>query len=56
MNSKLTRDVPPSEITPHAMYERRREFMKLAAGVSILGATSALSPRARAQENSLLSC
>ena len=53
MDSKLPRDVSPSEITPRAIYERRREFMKLAAGISILGSASAFSPGASAQEKTL---
>ena len=50
---KRPNDVPPSEITPRAVYENRRHFMKLAAGASLLGATGALSRMAGAQEKTL---
>jgi sulfoxide reductase catalytic subunit YedY len=46
---KRPSDVPPSEITPPEIYARRREFMKLAAAGSILGATGLLAPGAGAQ-------
>ncbi len=46
-------DIPSSEITPRVVYERRREFMKLAAAGSILGAAGLLARRADAQEKTL---
>jgi sulfoxide reductase catalytic subunit YedY len=46
-------DIQASEITPRAVYEGRREFMKLAAGASILGAAGALPLLAAAQEKTL---
>jgi sulfoxide reductase catalytic subunit YedY len=46
-------DIPTSEITPRGIYENRRQFMKLAAGASILGATGAVASLAGAQEKTL---
>jgi len=46
---KRPSDILPSEITPPEIYARRREFMKLAAAGSILGATGLLAPGAGAQ-------
>ncbi|HTO48487.1 MAG TPA: protein-methionine-sulfoxide reductase catalytic subunit MsrP, partial [Burkholderiales bacterium] len=46
---KRPSDVLPSEITRPEVYARRREFMKLAAAGSILGATGLLAPAACAQ-------
>jgi sulfoxide reductase catalytic subunit YedY len=46
---KRPSDILPSEITPPEIYARRREFMKLAAAGSILGATGLLAPGAAAQ-------
>jgi len=46
-------DIKPSDITPRACYERRRELIKLAAAGSILGAAGALAAAARAQEKTL---
>ena len=46
-------DILPSEITPRGIYARRREFMKLAAAGSILGASVLLAPGARGQEKAL---
>ncbi len=43
-------DVLPSAITPPEIYARRREFMKLAAAGSILGAAGLVSSGARAQQ------
>ena len=42
-------DIPTAQITPREFYTRRREFMKLAAAGSILGAAGLLVPPARAQ-------
>ncbi len=42
---KRPSDILPSEITPPEIYARRREFMKLAAAGSILGATGCSRPR-----------
>ena len=46
---KRPSDILPSEITPPEIYARRREFMKLAAAGSILGATGLLPSAAGAQ-------
>ena len=46
---KRPSDILPSEITPAEIYARRREFMKLAAAGSILGATGLLASGAGAQ-------
>jgi sulfoxide reductase catalytic subunit YedY len=46
-------DIAPSEITPRRFYERRREFMKLAAAGSVLGAAGLLARGAAAQEKTL---
>ncbi|HSD40648.1 MAG TPA: protein-methionine-sulfoxide reductase catalytic subunit MsrP [Burkholderiales bacterium] len=46
-------DLKPSEITPRAFYERRRELMKVAAAGSILGAVGALARPVRAQNETL---
>jgi sulfoxide reductase catalytic subunit YedY len=46
---KRPSDILPSEITSPEIYARRREFMKLAAAGSILGATGLLAPAAGAQ-------
>ncbi|MGH8222708.1 MAG: protein-methionine-sulfoxide reductase catalytic subunit MsrP [Woeseiaceae bacterium] len=50
---KRPNDIQPSEITPRGVYEGRRQFMKLAAGASILGAAGPLAPAAAAQEKTL---
>src|SRR5262245_35144851 len=50
---KRSHDIPSSEITSSAVYERRREFMELAAGMSMLCAVSALPRMASAQEKTL---
>ncbi len=50
---KQTDDIRPSEITPRRFYDGRREFIKLTAAGSILGATGLLAPRAGAQEKTL---
>ncbi|HTT38415.1 MAG TPA: protein-methionine-sulfoxide reductase catalytic subunit MsrP [Burkholderiales bacterium] len=36
MRIKLPRDIPASEITPKALYETRRDFLKTAAGLGIM--------------------
>jgi sulfoxide reductase catalytic subunit YedY len=46
-------DLKPSEITPRAVYERRRELLKLAAAGAVLGAAGALARPARAGEQTL---
>jgi sulfoxide reductase catalytic subunit YedY len=46
---KRPNDILPSEITDLKFYQRRREFMKLAAAGSILGASSLLPAAAQAQ-------
>ena len=46
-------DIPPSEITPRGVYEGRRQFIKLAAGVSVLGAAARLARAAGAPEKTL---
>ncbi len=46
---KRPNDILPSDITDLKFYQRRREFMKLAAAGSILGASSLLPPEAGAQ-------
>jgi sulfoxide reductase catalytic subunit YedY len=46
-------DILPSEITPQRFYARRREFMKLAAAGSILGAAGLLAPDARGEAKTL---
>ncbi len=43
-------DIAPSEITPHALFRRRREFLRLSAGVALAGlvpASQAKLPPAR---------
>lgn len=50
---KHPNDVPPSEITPQAVHENRRYFMKLAAGATLLGATAGLARMAGAREKTL---
>ena len=50
---KHPNDIPPSEITPRGIYEGRRQFMKLAAGASMLGAVGPLAYAAAAQEKTL---
>jgi hypothetical protein len=40
---KRPNDIQPSEITPRGIYESRRQFMKLAAGASVLGAAGPLT-------------
>ena len=49
---KRSSDIQPSEITPRGIYERRREFLKLAAAGSILGAAG-LRPGAAAAQAKL---
>jgi sulfoxide reductase catalytic subunit YedY len=34
-------DIAPSEITPRALFERRREFLRLSAGIAVAGALPA---------------
>src|SRR5262245_19731711 len=46
-------DVLPSEITPPEIYARRREFLKLAAAGSLLGAGGLLASGAGAQTKTL---
>jgi sulfoxide reductase catalytic subunit YedY len=46
-------DIAPSEITPRRFHERRREFMKLAAAGTVLGAAGLLARGAAAQEKTL---
>jgi sulfoxide reductase catalytic subunit YedY len=47
-------DIPPSEITPYGIYQRRREFVK-AAGLVALGAAAGLRPQeAPAQQGTKL--
>ncbi|MGH8189240.1 MAG: protein-methionine-sulfoxide reductase catalytic subunit MsrP [Steroidobacteraceae bacterium] len=46
-------DILPSEITPRAIYEGRRHFMKVAAGASVLGAGGLLARGTSAQEKTL---
>ena len=55
---KRPSDILPSEITPPEIYARRREFMKLAAAGSILGADRGLARvrTARAQTRRLSGC
>jgi sulfoxide reductase catalytic subunit YedY len=53
MRTKRPDDLRPSEITPRAFYERRRELMKLAAAGSILGALAPLARPARAAGETL---
>jgi sulfoxide reductase catalytic subunit YedY len=43
-------DVTPSEITPKAVYEGRRQFMKLAGSAAVLGAGGLLTGAAAAEE------
>jgi sulfoxide reductase catalytic subunit YedY len=50
---KRASTIASSEITPRSVYENRRRFMKLAAGLPLLGATAALSRAAGAQEKTL---
>jgi sulfoxide reductase catalytic subunit YedY len=50
---KRPSDIVPSEITPRRIYERRREFMKLAAAGSILGPAALVGNGAAAQEKTL---
>lgn len=45
--------MPSGEITPRSVYENRRRFVKLAAGVPLLGAAAALSRAAGAEEKTL---
>ena len=47
-------DVLPSEITPRRSYSGRREFMKIAAAGSILGAAGLLTTRAGADRKSVV--
>ncbi len=46
-------DILPSEITPRGVYARRRDFLKLAAAGSILGATGLAGCDARSQATTL---
>ena len=46
-------DISPSEITPRRCYEGRREFIKLAAAGSVLGAAGLFARGAAAQEKTL---
>ena len=50
---KRPADISPSEITPQGIYGRRRDFLKLAAAGSILGASVLLAPEARGQVKTL---
>ena len=51
---KQQRDIQPSEITPHGIYLRRREFVAT-AGALALGVATGLQPRsASAQANASL--
>lgn len=45
--------IPSSEITPREIYDRRREFIKLAGAGTILGATGLLAGAANGQEKTL---
>jgi sulfoxide reductase catalytic subunit YedY len=50
---KRPNDIRESEITPQGFYARRRQFMKLAAAGSILGAAGLAAPDARGQTKTL---
>jgi sulfoxide reductase catalytic subunit YedY len=53
MPMKQSGDITSSDITPRAVYERRRDFLRFAAGVPLLGAAGLFAARAHAQEKTL---